>query len=103
MTSLIAAIRDPNRCPSHPGDVLADMLDETELTKTALAERLHLSRQHVHEVLAGRKPVSPAVAARLGRFFGNGPGFWLRLQAAHDAWHAERETGLDAIRPYKAA
>ena len=103
MTTLIPAVRDPNRCPSHPGAVIADLLADTELTKTALAERLHLSRQHVHELLAGRKAVSPTVAAKLGRFFGNGPGFWLRLQAAHDAWHAERETGLDAIRPYAAA
>ena len=28
---------------------------------------------------------------RLGRFCGNGAGFWLRVQAAHDLWHAEQK------------
>lgn len=34
---------------------------------------------------------------RLGKFCGNGAGFWLRLQVAHDLWHAERKL-RDAVR-----
>jgi len=34
--------------------------------------------------------VSPEMAVRLGKFCGNGPGLWLRLQAAYDLWHAEK-------------
>ncbi|CAA7613245.1 hypothetical protein [Magnetospirillum sp. UT-4] len=29
------------------------------------------------------------MAVRLGRFCGNGPGLWLRMQQAHDLWKAE--------------
>jgi plasmid maintenance system antidote protein VapI len=42
---------------------------------------LGISRQHLHEILEEKKPVSPNVAARIG----NGPAIWLRLQPAYDA------------------
>jgi antitoxin HigA-1 len=85
------AKRNPNRCPSHPGDVLADLIPDTGKSKVEIAERLGISRQHLYDVLARRKPLSPQVAARIGRLFGGGAGLWLRLQAAHDGWHAERD------------
>ena len=44
-----------------------------------------------------KKPVSPNVAARIGKLIGNGPAIWLRLQAAYDAWHAEREVDVSKI------
>jgi plasmid maintenance system antidote protein VapI len=37
------------------------------------------------------------VAAGIGKLIGNGPAIWLRLQAAHDAWHAEREVDVSKI------
>ena len=39
----------------------------------------------------GPRPVSPAMALRLGKFCGNGPDIWLNMQRAYDLWHAERE------------
>ena len=45
-----------------------------------------------------KKPVSPMVAARLGRLFGNGGGLWLRMQAAHDLWNAERDKEVRKIK-----
>jgi antitoxin HigA-1 len=30
------------------------------------------------------------MAVRLGKWCGNGPGLWLRMQQAYDLWHAER-------------
>ena len=47
--------------------------------------------------LAERKPVSPEVAVRLGKLFGDGPGVWVRMQAAYDTWHAERAVDVSAI------
>jgi plasmid maintenance system antidote protein VapI len=34
---------------------------------------------------------------RLGKLFGDGAGIWLRMQAAHDAWHAEREIDVSNV------
>jgi addiction module HigA family antidote len=57
---------------------------------TEAARALRVSRQTLHRVLAGTMAVSPEMAVRLGKFCGNGPGLWLRLQAAYDLWHAEK-------------
>ncbi|MBR0884121.1 addiction module HigA family antidote [Bradyrhizobium japonicum] len=97
------AKRDPNRCPSHPGAVLDDILQDIRKSKTEIAEALGISRQHLHDILAEKKPVSPNVAARIGKLVGNGPAIWLRLQAAYDAWHAEREVDVSEIKTLEPA
>src|ERR1700744_4622679 len=95
---------NPKSCPMHPGDLLReDILPAIKMGKSELAERLGISRQHLYDVLNERKPVSPDVAARLGRLFGDGASIWLRMQAEHDAWHAERAKGLNKIVPLNAA
>jgi antitoxin HigA-1 len=98
-----AAIAHPERCPPHPGEVIADILSDTGRTRVGIAILLGVSRQQLHSILAGRKPVSPDMAARLGKLFGNGPGLWLRMQASYDAWHAEREIDVSAIPTIRAA
>ena len=97
------AIRDPNRCPSHPGAVLDDILMDLDITKVQVAAYLGISRQHLHDILTEKKPVSLAVAARIGKFIGDGPAIWLNLQADYDAWHAEREIDTSDIPTYRAA
>ncbi len=78
-----AAKRDPNRCPTHPGELLReDVIPATGKTKTEIAALLGISRQHLYDILEERKPVSPSVAVRLGKLFGDGAGVWVRMQAA---------------------
>lgn len=79
------------RPPTHPGEVMReDVLPALGLTVTEAARQLRVSRQTLHNVLAGRSAVSAEMAVRLGRFCGNGPNLWLRMQATHDLWHAEQ-------------
>lgn len=94
---LYEAKQDPNRCPVHPGEVIEDILLDVGKTKTELAQLLGISRQHFHDILKARKPVTPVVAARIGKLLGNGPAIWLRMQAAYDAWHAERSVDVSQI------
>jgi addiction module HigA family antidote len=83
------AVRDPQRCPTRPGELLRDdIIPATGKTKTEIASLLGISRQHLHDIPEERKPVSPAVAVRLGKLFGDGTAAWLRMQAAFDAWQA---------------
>ena len=99
-----AARRDRNRCPSHPGELLRDVvLPALRMTKREVAEALGISRQHLYDILNERKPVSPEVAVRLGAAFGDGPNAWLRMQAAYDAWHAVRRVNVRNIRHLTAA
>lgn len=84
--------------PSHPGAVLRDIVvPELPFGKAELARRLKISRQHLYDILNERQPVSPETAVKLGKLFGNGPGIWSRLQAAHDLWEAERTVDVSDI------
>jgi plasmid maintenance system antidote protein VapI len=47
--------------------------------------------------------VTPKVAVRLGKLFGDGPGPWVRMPAAHDTWHAAREVDTSQILTLDAA
>jgi addiction module HigA family antidote len=93
-----AAKRGKNRCPTHPGALLRDdIIPATGRTKTEIAGLLGISRQHLYDILQERKPVSPAIAVRLGKLFGDGAGIWTRMQAAYDTWHAERTEDVSRI------
>lgn len=98
------ATRNPDRCPSHPGELLREVvIPATGRTKTEIAQFLGISRQHLYDIIEERKPVSPAVAVRLGKLFGDGPDVWIRMQAACDAWHAVREVDTSNIPTIAAA
>ena len=82
---------DPNRPPVHPGELLREtVLPAIGEPVASAARNLGVTRQHLHRVLAEKAPVSPEMAVRLGKFCGNGPGLWLRMQQAYDLWHVER-------------
>jgi len=67
----------------------------TGKSKREIAALLGISRQHLYDILAQRKPVSPAVSVRLGKLFGDGAGVWVRMQGAYDIWHAERDLAAE--------
>ena len=68
------AKRNRNRCPTHPGELLREtILPAIALGKSELANALGISRQHLYDILNEKKPVSPEVAVRLGKAFGDGP------------------------------
>ena len=79
------------RPPTHPGEILReDVLPSLGLSVSAAARQLRISRQTLHRILAGTSAITPEMAVRLGKFCGNGPGLWLRMQEAFDLWHAEK-------------
>ncbi len=95
---VIAAKRSASRCPTHPGALLReDVIPATGRSKVEIARLLGISRQHLYDILNEAKPVSPAVAVRLGKLFGDGAGIWVRMQAAYDVWHAERDEDVSEI------
>jgi addiction module HigA family antidote len=96
--------RHPDIEPSHPGEVLAEIvIPATGKPKTEIARLLQVSRQTLYDILACRQPVTPTVAVKLGKLFGNGPGIWLRMQAEYDLWHAARAVDTSAIPTLHAA
>ena len=92
--------------PTHPGEMLReDFLPDHGLTASGLAEALGVSRQTINELLRGRRAVSPDMALRLSRLFGNTPEFWLNAQGAVDLWAAAQaiKTEVRRIKPLRVA
>lgn len=100
MSEIIRADRPRKMPPVHPGTLLRDeILPALNTSVSQAARELGLSRQTLHRILAGQLGVSTETALRLGRWCGNGPGIWVRMQASYDLWHLERAIAgeLDAI------
>jgi addiction module HigA family antidote len=92
--------------PTHPGEMLReDFMIDFSLSTTALARNLGVSRQTVNELLREQRALTPLMALRLSRLFGNTPEFWLNAQHAWDLWDSERRfrEELSKIRPVRAA
>ena len=87
------------RRPTHPGEMLReDFLPDYGMTVTSLAEAIGVSRQSVNELVRERRSLSPEMALRLARLFGNSPEFWLKAQRAVDLWDAAQAIQGDVAR-----
>ncbi|WP_045222047.1 HigA family addiction module antitoxin [Desulfonatronum thioautotrophicum] len=76
--------------PTHPGEMLReDFMPDYELSPTSLATSLGVTRQTINELIRCRRAVTPLMALRLSRLFGNSPRFWLNAQQAVDLWDLE--------------
>ena len=98
--------RKMKRRPIHPGEILREeFMPDSDLTVTGLADALGVSRQTVNELLRERRALSPEMALRLSRLFGNSPEFWLNLQRSVDLWVAENSIKSDMrqIKPLRVA
>ena len=82
--------------PIHPGEMLReDFLPDYALTVSDLADAIGVSRQTINELLRERRKVSPQLALRLGRLFGNSPAFWLNAQREVELWDAAQAIGAE--------
>ena len=89
----------------HPGEILReDILPEIKISESKLAEYLNISRMTVNRLINERQAVTPSIALRLSRLFGNSPDFWLNLQNAYDLKKTELSiaTELKKIKPLPA-
>jgi antitoxin HigA-1 len=94
------------RRPTHPGELFRDVvLPELGLSVSEAGRQLGVSRQTLHAIMSARSAVTAEMALRLGRFCGNGPGLWMRMQQAFDLWDAQRHLNgeLDRIPVHSIA
>ncbi len=92
--------------PIHPGEMLReDFMPDYDLNTTTMANALGVSRQTINEILRERRAISPAMALRLSRLFGNSPEFWLNVQHSWDLWDSEQRYSkeLSQIKTLNAA
>jgi addiction module HigA family antidote len=77
----------------HPGEYLAEELQELGLSTPALARRLDVPTNRVTAILNGRRAIAADTAWRLAHFCGTGAEFWLNLQSLFEPRVAQRKTG----------
>ena len=98
--------RNPDRKPTHPGELLREeVLPALRVSVAEAARELGVSRQTLHRILAETHPVTPDMAVRLGKWCGNGPQLWLAMQTDYDLWEAEKRLApaVSKIATRKAA
>ena len=93
------------RCPA-PGELLREeILRALGRPRAEIAHLLGVSRQALHAVMTERAPVTPEMALRLGKLYGNGPERWFALQTRFDLERLSREKAaeIEAIPTLRAA
>ena len=79
--------------PVHPGEILAEELEELELSANALAKALDVPTNRITAILRGQRGITADTALRLARYFDTTPQLWQNLQKAYELRAAEIEVG----------
>ena len=92
----------------HPGEHLAEELNELGMSAAELARRLDVPTNRVTEILNGRRAITGDTALRLAHFFGTTAEFWLNLQSLYELRIAQRKVGksidrLPTLKPVEEA
>jgi addiction module HigA family antidote len=98
MSRLLIAIEggDPMTRPAiHPGEILADELEELDVSPTELARQINVPANRISQIINGKRAITGDTALRLGHWFGNSAQFWLNLQSSYDLRLAEQEAGAE--------
>jgi addiction module HigA family antidote len=88
------------KSPVHPGALVKDNIAALGLSVAAAAKGLGVTRQQLHNVVAGRSAVTPDMALRLEQAFGGTADTWLRLQVNFDLAAARKRAARRRIKPF---
>jgi addiction module HigA family antidote len=88
----------------HPGEILADELEEINLNVSQLATRVNISENELEQILKCPGNITGDIALKLGRFFNAGAEIWMNLQKAYELDLAREKLGntLEEIIPYQS-
>jgi addiction module HigA family antidote len=77
----------------YPGKILANELDELQMSTSELARILHVPTNRITEIINGQRGITADTALRLGRWFGTGAELWINLQKNYELRLAEQKKG----------
>ena len=89
--------------PIHPGEHLAEFLEELEISQYRLATAIHVPPRRINEIVHGRRAVTADTALRVGKALGTTPEYWLNLQRMYDLDVARNSTDVEGIAPLVTA
>ena len=68
----------------HPGEYLAEILEELDISQTAFAHAIGVSPMRISYVVKGKRPVTAELALLFAKAFDQSPEYWLNLQSTYD-------------------
>jgi antitoxin HigA-1 len=77
----------------HPGEHLAEELQELGMSAAELARKLDVPTNRITGILNGQRAITGDTALRLAHFFGTSAEFWLNLQSLYELRMAEKKSG----------
>ena len=83
--------------PVHPGEILAEELEELGMSASALAKALDVPTNRITAILKGQRGMTANTALRLSLYFGTTPQLWLNLQKTFELRVVEIESGKDIV------
>lgn len=81
------------RSAIHPGEHLADELQELGISGTELARQIEVPANRITQIINGQRAITADTALRLGHWFTTGPEVWLNLQQLYELRRAKNEIG----------
>lgn len=81
------------RTAIHPGEHLADELQELGMSAAELARQLAVPVNRITQIINGQRAITANTALRLGHWFNTGPEIWLNLQQLYELRRARAEIG----------
>ena len=89
--------------PIHPGEHLAEILEELGVSQYRLAKTIGVPPIRINEIVRGRRAITADTALRVGRALGTTAEFWLNLQRMYDLDIARAVTDTSDIEPLVGA
>jgi addiction module HigA family antidote len=65
-------------------DTLAECIEESGLSRAAIARRLGISPAKLNDIVKSRRRLTAEMAERIGRLFGTSAKYWLSMQTDQD-------------------
>ena len=81
------------RSAIHPGEHLAEQLQELGMSAAQLARKLKVPTNRITAILNGQRAVTGDTALRLGHYFGTDAEFWMNLRKLYELRLAEEKSG----------
>jgi addiction module HigA family antidote len=69
--------------PFHPGKILADELQELDMSAAELTWQLHVPSNRIYQLISGKRAMTAAISMRLEQWPGVEAAFWINPQNSY--------------------
>jgi antitoxin HigA-1 len=89
--------------PIHPGKILLEDLRDENISINGLAQAIRVPANRISLIVNEKRGITADTAARLGRYFGTSPQYWLNIQNRFDLDSLDNAVIERDVIPKKAA